>query len=136
MTSARLGLRDLRATLLAVAAATLLVLVRAGVDLPGMHHERLLAGSLFVLGMFACGAGTRPDAFAGHATPFVLGLRLLGAAALVAGIVAVVLSVAVMTDTFVGVFVALWLGTTVRHALTGDTPANDQTAVRTKDLVS
>ena len=132
----RLGLRDLRAMFWVATAATLLLLVRAGVDVPGMHHERLLAGSVFVLGMLACGSGARPDGFTGHAGTFLATLRAIGAAALVVGVLAVVLATSLLTDVLVALMAALWLGATIRHALVAQTPVIDAESVRVKELVS
>ena len=101
-----------------------------------MHHERLLAGSVFVLGMLGCGSGTRPDAFTGTATAFVVVLRLLGAAALVMGVLAVTLATSAVTNTFAALVIALWLGATIRHALTAETPAIETAPSRAKELVS
>lgn len=116
----RLGLRDLRATLFVATATTLFGLVRAGTDIPGLRHERPLAAAVLVLGMFACGAGARPDAFTdqGVATPFIAALRMLGAMVLVTGVVAVIAGVAAITFVLVTGELALWLGTTVRHLVT------------------
>lgn len=135
MTSGRLGLRDVRATFWMAAMATLFVLIRAGVDVPGLHSERVLAGSVLLLGMLGCGAGTRPDAFAGPATPAVLMLRLLGVATLLVGVVAVILGTTAFTNVFFGCVLALWIGATLRHALTDELPSVEASVPRVKELV-
>ena len=138
VTVGRLDLHDLRAALLVASATTLFGLVRTGVDIPGMHHERLLAGSIFLLGMFACGAGVRQDAFSEPrvTSRFVALLLLLGATALGVGALAVILAMKTLTDVLVVLVLGLWVGATLRHALTPVPPATSAAATRVKELTS
>ena len=136
MTHMRLGRRDLAATFWVAVAATLYLLVRSGVDVPGLHAERPLAGVMLVLGMLACGAGARQDAFTGPATAGVVFLRMVGAAALVVGVLAVIVGTASMTDAFAALVLCIWVGATLRHLLTPAPPVVETTVARTKELVS
>lgn len=135
--------RDLFATAWVGLAVTLLALVRAGADVPGLRHERALAGALLVLGALACGTGARDDAVTSHGvtTPSVAALRVLGAVLLMVGIGAVASGVPAVTTALAAGTVAMWFGATVRHALLPPTTQApqahpDSATTRTKEMSS
>lgn len=109
--------RDLAATLIVAVVATLFGLWSAGVDVPGLESPRMMTLAVIVLGGFACGAGSAPDAFEqdGLARHVVSAISLLGAAVLVVAVAALASGSTILLDVeFVGVF-ALWATATGRH---------------------
>ena len=120
MRTTRIGLRDFVATILVALAATAYGLVQSGVDLPGLGSTRAVAATVFVLGMLACGAGADVEAYyrPGATRAVMAGISIVGGVALVTAILAMTIGSETMLAVLVGAIVALWLATTLRHALT------------------
>lgn len=125
----RLNVTDLVAGLLVAGAITIYTAGAAGADLGGV---RARASAVFLFGMLACGVGARRDAFEGRASGsgFSAALSALGVLTLVVGITAIVLgSAEYLTALIIGTGV-LWIGATIRHLTTADTPTTTQVQPR------
>jgi hypothetical protein len=120
MRTSRIGLRDFVATILVAVAATAYGLAQSGVDLPGLGSTRAVAATVFVLGMLACGAGADTEAYyrPGATRAVMAGISVVGAVALVTGILAMTIGSETMLAVLVGATVVIWLATTLRHAFT------------------
>src|SRR5690348_3003493 len=116
----RLTRRDAVASLLVAAAVTFYALTEAGVDVPGMNSMRMRATAVFVLGVFACGAGAASDAFTerGVVLPIISVLTVLGLGTLVVGVAAIITGGQELLAVLVGGVVLLWFGATLRHLTT------------------
>jgi hypothetical protein len=86
---------------------------------------RVTAGIVFALGFLAClsDTGSMTSVYGAdreHRPPllYVALTSIAGAAAVVAGIVAIVAGNEAMLATLVVIMIALWLATTIRHAIT------------------
>jgi hypothetical protein len=122
----RLTWRDALATLFVAAAAALYALWQTGTAAAGMS-TRVLGTVAFALGWAGCvsdqremasvyGAGGRRRA----PMAYVVVASLLGAVALVAGIITLVSASEPMLAVLLAATVALWVLATVRHAMTGE----------------
>jgi hypothetical protein len=127
----RLKWRDGLATLFVAGAAVFYALWVTGTAMPGMS-TRAAGWIVFGLGWAACtsnkneltvmyGVGGRRAPL-----PYVVIASILGAVALVAGIIALVSANEAMLATLVAAMVALWAMSTVRHAIAGETRIHDQ----------
>jgi predicted ABC-type exoprotein transport system permease subunit len=112
------------ATVFVAAAAVVYGLWQSGSAMTEMS-VRAMAVSVFALGFLACtsdakrmssvytpGAGDRPS------TVYTVLASLLGFGALISGVWAIVAASETMLAILIGTMVALWLVTTVRHAIT------------------
>ncbi|HEY8018052.1 MAG TPA: hypothetical protein VIG53_01025 [Actinomycetota bacterium] len=119
----RLTWRDGMATLFVAAAVVVFALWQSETAMTEMS-TRAMAVVVFALGWLGCtsdakraasvympGDGDRPS------MPYAVLASLLGLVALVAGIWAIVAASETMLAVLVGAMVALWLVTTVRHAV-------------------
>jgi hypothetical protein len=125
----RLTRKDGLASLFVVAAAVLYGLWLTETAVPGMS-TRALALIIFGLGWAACTgnqaqmaivygvSGRRP------ATAYVVIASVIGAAALVAGIITLVTANEAMLAALVAAMIALWAMSTIRHAITSNTKAD------------
>lgn len=113
----RLTRRDAVATFFVAAAVTLYALTEAGVDVPGVGGLRMRASAIFLLGIFACGAGSAADAFTerGVVRPIISVLTVLGLGTLVVGLAAIISGGTEFLAGLVGGIVLLWFGATLRH---------------------
>ena len=120
MRTSRIGPRDFIATILVALAATLYGLTQSGVDLPGFGSTRAVAAGVFVLGMFSCGIGAEVDAYnrPGVTRAVMAVISIVGAVALIAGILAMTIGSETMLTVLVAGTITVWLLTTLRHALT------------------
>lgn len=112
----RLTRRDLVATLL-VAAAMSFYAITEVLDVPGFASVRARAVVVFLLGMFACGAGAAADAFTarGVVPPIISVLSVLGFGTLVVGVAAIAGAGSAFLTGLVGGIALLWFGATLRH---------------------
>jgi hypothetical protein len=120
MRGAGLTRRDAVATLLVAAAVSFYALTEAGVDVAGLDSVRMRATAVFLLGVFACGAGSASDAFTerGVLRPIVSVLTVLGLGTLVVGLAAIITGGQELLAGLVGGIVLLWFGATLRHLAT------------------
>lgn len=132
MNRSRLGPRDVTATFIVAAVATLYAMFQAGASLGWFDGTRIVATTVFVLGLIACSAGADADTFKrGNTTrPVITFLSFLGATAMVVGILAIALGSDALLAALVALTLALWAFATLRHLLlktptahTGPTPA-------------
>jgi hypothetical protein len=121
----RLTWRDDLATLLVAAAGLVAFLWLRGAALTGMS-PRTIGAIVFALGFAACtsdkvGMANVYGAEGNRRAPmaYVALASLLGLAALVAGVLAVVTGSETVLVALVAAMAALWLMATVRHATTG-----------------
>jgi amino acid permease len=128
----RLTRRDVLATLFVAAAAALYALWQTGTAVVGMS-TRVLGALVFGLGWAGCmsdqgemasvyGAGGRRRA----PMVYVVVASLLGAVALVAGIMTLISASETMLAILVAATVVLWVLATVRHAVTSQGHPSDQ----------
>jgi len=128
----RLTWRDGLATLFVAAAATLYALWQTGTAVAGMS-TRVLGAVVFGLGWAGCmsdqremasvyGAGGRRHA----PMAYVVVASLLGAVALLSGIMTLVSASETMLAILVAATVALWVLATIRHAMTSQGHPSDQ----------
>jgi hypothetical protein len=113
--------RDGPATLFVAAAAVLYALWVTETGLTGMS-TRALGAAVFVLGLAAC-TSDRAEMAIVYGAPcrrpsmlYVVTASILGAVALVAGIIALVSANEAMLATLVTAMAALWVIATLRHA--------------------
>jgi len=120
MRGAGLTRRDAVASALVAAAVTFYALTQAGVDVAGLDSVRMRATAVFLLGAFACGAGSASDAFTerGVLLPIVSVLTVLGLGTLVVGLAAIITGGPEFLAGLVGGIVLLWFGATLRHLTT------------------
>jgi hypothetical protein len=120
----RFGRRDLIATVCVVAGVLVYALWAANHPLPGLSSVRVVA--LFVLGTgVAASASAVVPSFTQllHGSKMYMAVTsLVGAVALVAGIMAIFRQTDVMLHLLVATTVALWIIATVRHTLMDDVP--------------
>jgi hypothetical protein len=107
--------RDLAGT--AVAALVVLVYVANGQDWWYLGSNRWAAVTMVAIGAVGCTLGARLVGEKLSSTPIVL-LWLLGVAALVFAVLAIVTAAQWVLLMLALVVVALWAGTTLRHAVT------------------
>jgi hypothetical protein len=119
----RLTWRDGMATLFVAAAVVVFALWRTDTAMTEMS-TRVMAVMVFALGWLGCTSDAKrmssvytPGAEDRPSTPYTVLVSLLGLAALVAGIWAIVAASETMLAVLIGAMVALWLVTTVRHAV-------------------
>ena len=124
--------RDGLASLFVVAGAVLYALWVTDTGLTGMS-TRALGAAVFVLGWAACTSNKAEMAIVygvdrerRPSMPYVVAASILGAVALVAGIIALVSANEAMLATLVITMGALWIIATLRHASTQDAKANDE----------
>ena len=114
-----LGIRDLVATILAAATTGILYVQAYNVNVPILGSNRLAAVLMLVLGVAMCAVGNRPDtgtAAKSNAMNVLMGI--LGVLILVAGVWALIANAEVMVLVMGSIILAMWLITTLRHALT------------------
>ena len=126
----RFGRRDLIATVCVVAGVLVYALWAANHPLPGLSSVRVVA--LFVLGT---GVAASASAVVPSFTQLLHGSKtymaitsVVGAVALVAGIIAVFRETDVMLHLLVAATVALWIIATVRHTLMVNAPDGSRLA--------
>lgn len=130
----RLTWRDAVATLMTGGAVALYLAYRAGADVPLVTGTRPAAGAVLVLGLAACavgGGGQSDDEDRPRA------MRWIGAFSVVpilAALVAIVARNEVALTVLVWSTAAIWLATTVRHAVSGRGGITDQDLHRVIDL--
>jgi hypothetical protein len=124
--------RDGLASLFVVAAALLYALWVTETGLTGMS-TRTLGAAVFVLGWAACTRNKAEmailygvDGPRRPSIPYVVAASILGAVALVAGIIALVRANEAMLATLVITMSALWMIATLRHAFTQDAKPGDE----------
>lgn len=126
----RLSWRDGLATVFVAAAGVLYALWLAGTDLLGISETRVVAGVVLGLGLAASVTAVVYGVGAGllRANKAYLTIAsLIGLAALIAGVIALATDNEAMLATLVAATVALWLMSTVRHAIPAtDTRREDQ----------
>jgi hypothetical protein len=105
--------RDAVATGLVGAAATLYGAHAAGAHLPGLHAVRPIAAVIVGLGLLACVTAAWPLQDASSAYGRWVGA--LGAAAFVAGMIALIGGNEIALTALVGITVAMWITATARH---------------------
>ncbi len=123
----RLSWRDGLATVFVGVGTTLYVLWLAGAELAG---PRVLAGVVLGLGLAASMIAVVYGVGAGllHASKMYLAVTsLIGLAALVAGVLALVAVNEAMLAVLVVATVSLWLMSTIRHAVSAATPGDVKT---------
>lgn len=138
MRGSRLTKKDAAATALMAAAMALYALTESGVAVPGMDSARMRASAVFLLGVFAFGAGAASDAFTerGVILPIISVLTVLGLATLVVGIAAILSGSVLLLDALVGGIGLLWFGATLRHLTTPRAGHTTRKAdVETRELV-
>jgi hypothetical protein len=119
-----LSWRDGLASVFVGAGAALYALWLTGTEVPGLSGTRVLAGVVLGLGLaasvtavvYGVGAG-----LLGASKMYLAIASLIGLAALIAGVIAVVSVNETMLATLVASTVALWLMSTVRHAIAAET---------------
>jgi len=120
----RFGRRDLIATVCVVAGVLVYALWAANHPLPGLSSVRVVA--LFVLGTgVAASASAVVPSFTQllHGSKMYMAVTsLVGAVALVAGIMAIFRQTDVMLHLLVATTVALWIIATVRHTMMANAP--------------
>jgi 4-amino-4-deoxy-L-arabinose transferase-like glycosyltransferase len=118
----RLTWKDAVATALTGLVVAAYVTFLVGTSLPVVSGVRGLAAAVLVVGLVGCalgGAGAS-DASAGRwSRTLRVVASFLGAVALFAAIVALVVASKVVLAVLVGAVVALWVVATVRHAFSG-----------------
>lgn len=107
--------RDLAGTI--VAALVVLVYVANVQDWWYLGGNRWAAVTMVAIGAIGCPLGARIEGEKLSSTPIVL-LALLGLAALVLAVIAIVTAAQSALLALAVVVVALWAGTTLRHAVT------------------
>ena len=125
--------RDGLASLFVVSAAVLYALWVTDTGLAGMS-TRALGAAVFVLGWAACTSNKAEMAIVygvdrvrrRPSMPYVVAASILGAVALVAGIVALVSAKEAMLATLVITMGALWMIATLRHAFAPDAKTSDE----------
>jgi len=127
--------RDARTTLLVAAAAVVYVLWLTGGALQGMS-TRALGAVVFGLGWAACTSNSAQMAVVyavgSHRrvpVAYVVIASLLGFVALAAGVITLVSANEAMLATLVAAMIALWVLSTVRHAI-GVESAGEDWAIR------
>ena len=116
----RLSWRDGLATAFVAAAGVVYALSPTSAHLPGVSGAKVVAGVVLGLGLAASVTAVVYGVGAGllHAHKAYLAIAsLVGLAALVAGVVALATGNESMLATLVAATVALWLLSTVRHAI-------------------
>jgi hypothetical protein len=111
--------KDLIATAAVAVAAVLYLLWAADLTLPGMGDARATAASILVLGFVASAFAVVPgfDGLLHGNRAYLAATVTLGAAALAAGVVALVTSEGLALAGLVGATVALWAISTTHHVL-------------------
>ena len=119
----RLPRSDQIATALVAVAATAFGLWLAGVDALGMSDTRVVAAVVLGLGFVASAAAVVPgfDELLHAAKTYLVVASLLGLAALVAGVWALVADSGPMLSVLMAATVVLWVMATVRHARLAET---------------
>jgi hypothetical protein len=127
----RLTWRDALATLFVAAAAALYALWQTGTAVAGMS-TRVLGAVVFGLGWAGCMSDQREMASVYGADgrrrapmAYVVIASLLGAVALVAGIMTLIGASETLLAILVATTVALWVLATIRHATTSQGHASD-----------
>ena len=120
----RLTWRDAMATLFVGAAVVVFGLWRSDTAMTEMS-TRAMAVVVFALGWLGCTSDAKrmsgvyaPGGDDRMPTAYTVLMSLLGVAALVAGVWAIVAASETMLAILTGTMVVMWLGTTVRHAVT------------------
>ncbi len=111
----RVSAKDLAGTVAAVLVA--LCYVANVQDWWYLGSNRWAAVTMLVVGFIGCPLAARFEDAKSHLTPLAL-LGMLGVVALVLGIVAVVTAAQWALLALTVTVVALWVGTTIRHAAT------------------
>jgi hypothetical protein len=123
------GRRDLVATVCVAAGVLVYAFWAANHSLPGLSSVRVVALVVLGTGVAASASAVVPS-FTQllHGSMMYMGVTsLVGAAALVAGLLAVTRRTDTMLHLLLGATVALWVIATVRHTMTGS-PAGSQPA--------
>ena len=109
--------RDIAATFLVLVAAAYYGLFEAGVRVPEIGSARAVAAVVLFLGIAACATGADQELFRRGTTvnPLVRAQKMLGAAALVVGIIAIALGSEPMLTALFAIAATLWLSSTLRH---------------------
>jgi len=120
----RLTWKDGIATLLVAGVVTLYAAFSAGAAVPLFGSARMIAGAALVLGLGACIAGgdvAPTDAPGGtQTTPrdrWMAIMGVFGLGAFVSGLIVLIAANEVALAVLIGLVAAMWLATTVRHAL-------------------
>ena len=120
----RLGRRDLIATVCVAAGVLVYAMWAANHPLPGLSSVRAVA--LFVLGTgVAASASAVVPGFAQllHGSRMYMTISsLVGAVALISGLLAVIRQTDVMLHLLFATTVALWIIATIRHTMTASAP--------------
>lgn len=119
MTTGGLTRRDSFGTL--VVALIVLAYIANVQDWSYLGSNRWAAVTMLVVGVIGCQLAARFDDASSHLTPLAL-LGMLGVAALVFGIVAIVTAAQWALLALTITVVVLWAGTTIRHAATPSYP--------------
>jgi hypothetical protein len=126
----RLSWRDGLATLFVGVGAVVYALWLAEADVPGFSGVRPLAGLVLGLGLAASVTAVVYGVGAGllrASKTYLVIASLLGLVALVAGVIALVNADETMLAALVAATVALWVISTVRHALVAGTAGAEVT---------
>jgi hypothetical protein len=125
----RLTWKDAVATALTGLVVAAYVAFLAGADLPVISGVRGLAATVLVVGMVGCalgGAGAADAPAERWSRTLTVVASLLGAVALFAAIMALVVASKFALAVLVGAVAALWLVATVRHAFAGRRRIDDR----------
>jgi hypothetical protein len=113
----RLTWRDAVATVLVGGVVAAYAAFVEGADLPVISGPRALAGFTLVVGLTACGIGG--EGWTNGSQPWAVRTAgVLGAIAMAAALVTVIIGSVFVLAVLVGTTVALWILATLRHALT------------------
>jgi len=127
-----LSWRDGLATVFVGAGAVLYVLSLTGTDVPGMSETRVIAAVILGLGLAASVTavvyGVGVGLLHAHKAYLVIA-SLIGLVALVAGVIALVSANETMLAVLVSSTIALWVMSTVRHAISAE-KLRDERAIR------
>jgi hypothetical protein len=115
----RLTWKDTAATVLTAAIVALYVAFLVDANLPLVSGPRALAGVVLIAGLAACAIGGRSmTADTRHGWVVRISV-VLGVVAFISALITMITGSEFVLAMVVGTTVALWLVTTLRHALTG-----------------
>lgn len=114
----RLSFRDAIGTVFTALASVYGIAFLLGADVPLAPSTRVVALAVLLLGLVACAASGSVEAMLKElTTPSVGLLSMMGFAAMVVAVLAIVLDSAVLVTALVAVILAMWAGTTLRHTV-------------------
>jgi len=120
----RLGRRDLIATVCVAAGVLVYALWATDHSVPGLSSVRVVALVVLGTGVAASASAVVPSfvQLLHGSKMYMAATSLIGAVALVAGILAVIRQTGAMLHLLVATTVVLWIISTVRHTMMANTP--------------